>query len=296
MQQEIPRVIFLYKDALQEELFLREVVKLLERQNIIAAIEESPCHGLRECDLFISGCSVEHQKVYPVHERDRNHLFFLTVQLPVDISSLVTEVAAWWRADIATRPLWGCVLVGGMSRRMGHPKHLIQLEDGKTWLERIVVKLLDHVDNVVVSGEGTVPASLHHLKRVEDTAGARGPLAGVLSAMRQYPAHSWLVAACDMPLIESSAIHWLLAQRKEAYWGVVPKRTDGTMQPLLAYYDFRSRYLFEALFKKKNFRITEVGLAEKIVSPVIPQAQESSWYNCNTPEDVEAALGIKWQT
>ena len=34
-------------------------------------------------------------------------------------------------------PVWGCVLIGGRSRRMGRPKHLIEA-GGCSWLERTV--------------------------------------------------------------------------------------------------------------------------------------------------------------
>ncbi len=293
MQQAIPRVVFLFKDACQQQVFLREVIKLLAEQNIIAAVEESPCHRLQQCDLLISGCSVEKKKAYIARKRSENHLFFLIVESPVIISSLVAEISAWWRADIMARPLWGCVLIGGMSRRMGYPKHLIQLEDNTTWLERTVAKLLEHVEHVVIAGKGAVPPSLHHLIRLQDAVGVQGPLAGILSAMRHYPAHSWLVTACDMPLLASSGIAWLLEQRRAEYWGVVPMRADGTRQPLLAWYDFRSRSLFETLSDEKEFRMTEICASEKIISPVIPQILQSSWCNCNTPEAAEAAVGRK---
>ncbi len=278
MQQAIARVVFLFKDACQQQVFLREVVKLLAEQNIIAAVEESPCHRLQQCDLLVSGCSVEHKKAYAARERAENHLFHLTVESPVAISSLVAEVAAWWRADIMARPLWGCVLIGGMSRRMGYPKHLIELEDNTTWLERTVAKLREHVEHVVIAGKGAVPPSLHHLIRLQDAAGVQGPLAGILSAMRHYPTHSWLVAACDMPLLASSGITWLLEQRRTECWGVVPMRADGAKQPLLAWYDFRSRSLWETLYKEKTFRITEIATFKKIISPVIPQSLENSYY------------------
>ena len=56
-------------------------------------------------------------------------------------------------------PVWGCVLIGGRSRRMGRPKHLIEA-GGCSWLERTVTLLGHCVEQVVIAGPGDVPATL----------------------------------------------------------------------------------------------------------------------------------------
>jgi len=88
-------------------------------------------------------------------------------------------IAEKWRQT----PIWGCVLIGGRSSRMGQPKHLL-LQEGTTWLERAVSKLTAKVEQVVISGSGSIPASLTDLSRVPDAPGLAGPLAGILAVMR----------------------------------------------------------------------------------------------------------------
>ena len=109
--------------------------------------------------------------------------------------------------------VWGCVLIGGNSSRMGMPKHLIE-HNGSTWLEIAVGKLREKVDNVVISGKGAVPASLAAVPVVQDVPELKGPLAGVLAIVRWKPDVSWLVTACDLPDLELEALDWLLSMRR----------------------------------------------------------------------------------
>ncbi|PIE63943.1 MAG: hypothetical protein CSA26_10510 [Desulfobacterales bacterium] len=118
-------------------------------------------------------------------------------------------------------PLWGCVLIGGKSRRMGSPKHLI-VEHGVTWVERSVQLLSSLTDRIVISGAGALPQPLKNMQQIEDEPGLGGPIAGVLSVMRHNPEVSWLVAACDLPDMRIEALQWLLEQRKMGIHAVMP--------------------------------------------------------------------------
>ena len=69
-------------------------------------------------------------------------------------------------------PVWGCVLIGGRSRRMGRPKHLIEA-GGCSWLERTVTLLGYCVERVVIAGPGDVPATLAGTEHLADAAGAQ---------------------------------------------------------------------------------------------------------------------------
>ena len=64
-------------------------------------------------------------------------------------------------------PVWGCVLIGGRSRRMGAPKHLLD-EKGLAWIEQTVAMLRQKVEQVVICGAGELPASLADAVRVDD--------------------------------------------------------------------------------------------------------------------------------
>jgi molybdopterin-guanine dinucleotide biosynthesis protein A len=186
-------------------------------------------------------------------------------------------------------PVWGCVLIGGRSSRMGRPKHLLRDQHDVTWLERTVRLLRPFVTDVVLSGKGEVPDSLNGLIRLPDIPDVAGPLSGILAAMRWQPAVSWLLVACDMPDISEDAIQWLLGRRRSDIWGTVPRlQESGPVEPLLAYYDNCCAPLFEDLLRKGCLRIGMVAANENIETPVVPEYIRPSWRNVNTIEDLQA--------
>ena len=90
------------------------------------------------------------------------------------------------------------ILVGGVSSRMGTPKHL-STRDGRTWLDAIVETVSPLVRRLVLVGEAKGPPNLRGLQRLDDVSGVRGPLAGILTVLRHDPSAAWLVVACDLP-------------------------------------------------------------------------------------------------
>ncbi|WPD23656.1 MAG: molybdopterin-guanine dinucleotide biosynthesis protein B [Candidatus Electrothrix scaldis] len=184
-------------------------------------------------------------------------------------------------------PIWGCVLIGGKSSRMGRPKHLIR-EKNQTWLEHAVEVLSPKVDQVVISGSGDIPKSLSHLPRIPDAPGLAGPLAGILSVMRWHGAASWLVMACDQPDVQAESLDWLLAQRRPGVRAVLPDlHGNGHLEPLLAWYDFRCRPQLEAIAASGSLRISRLANTTGICHVQPPEHLHSSWRNVNTPEQIQ---------
>ncbi len=205
-----------------------------------------------------------------------------------EFSSLLTSIMEYLDWIQAAKPLWGCILIGGKSSRMGRPKHLLMDNGGITWVEKQTAKLAKITDEVVLSGRGEVPASLRHMTRINDIANADGPLAGILATMRWHPGVSWLFCACDMPQIERSAIKWLLSKRKPGRWGIVPIHpVSGRLEPLFALYDRQCRHLFEALLDSGELRLRSISDNQKIYTPKLPEKFARALENCNTPGDIK---------
>jgi glutamate dehydrogenase (NADP+)/cyclic pyranopterin phosphate synthase/molybdopterin-guanine dinucleotide biosynthesis protein A len=197
----------------------------------------------------------------------------------------------WLQKIWLQTPVWACVLIGGRSSRMGRPKHLLEKEASSTattWLEHTVALLQPLIgDNIALSGAGFVPECLAHLPRLPDIPEARGPLTGILAAMRWQPVVSWLLIACDMPDINTEALTWLLSRRQPGCWGTVPcLHEDGYVEPLLAHYDYRCAPLFEQLLASGSLRIGQIARQSKIETPLIPLPLRSSWHNINTPQEL----------
>ncbi len=153
----------------------------------------------------------------------------------------------WLDRQWLRTPVRAGILIGGRSSRMGRPKHLM-LHESRSWLERVTSAVSEQVHSVAILGAGEVPESFDGWPRISDVPGGAGPLAGMRAAMRWDPFASWLFIACDMPLLTSEAISWLLELRAPARWAILPQRANsGQVEPLCAWYDFRAAPLVERL-------------------------------------------------
>jgi len=194
-------------------------------------------------------------------------------------------------------PVFGCVLIGGGSRRMGRPKHL--LREGSpagslretTWLERTVDALAHVADRVVLAGGGALPETLARLTRLPDVPDAQGPLAGLLACMRWAPWVTWLVTACDLPDLVPEALAWLLSTRRPGVWATLPRRGGGPPEPLLAHYDFRARSVLEALAAAGRLAPSAVADHGKVAAPTVPPHLDRAWAGVNTAADLARRRG-----
>ena len=115
-------------------------------------------------------------------------------------------------------PVYGLVLAGGHSRRMGRDKGLLDFH-GKPQRE-YQYELLENL-----LGKGKVflscrPEQLNEmppkLQTLPDSFLDLGPYGAILSAFRQNPNAAWLVLAVDLPLADAEALHFLLENRRAA--------------------------------------------------------------------------------
>ena len=188
-----------------------------------------------------------------------------------------------WRAV----PVYAGVLIGGASSRMGAAKHLLK-SDGRTWLERTVEQLQGAAVETILLGRGEVPVSLAGMKRLADVPDASGPLAGILSAMRWAPRASWLIAACDLPLLSRAAVDWLLGCRRPGVWAVLPQLSGRPhLETLFSHYDFRARPPLEHLAAAGNFRMADLIHSAPVATPTPPPDLASAWANVNSPGDLQ---------
>ena len=213
-----------------------------------------------------------------------------------DRPTVVLNILEQWLSEQWLKtPVFGCVLIGGASSRMGKPKHLLR-RNGHTWLEHTAELLHQVCEQVVIVGSGVVTDELAQHLRLADIPEAQGPMAGLLAAMRWAPQVSWLVAACDLPAISLEALHWLLATRSPGVWATLPSLAGVPgVEPLLAHYDFRSRLLLEHLVADREFSLSRLATHPKVISPAPPDQLSCAWQNINTPEQ-HAHIGTHFQT
>jgi molybdopterin-guanine dinucleotide biosynthesis protein MobB len=214
------------------------------------------------------------------------------------------ELAEAWRA----RPRAGGILIGGRSRRMGSPKHLLEFA-GQTLLAATAAALAPHVGTLVVLGAGGLPgeepagqggageegaggaAALATLPRLPDPPGYRGPIAGLLAALRWDRQAAWVVAACDHPGLTSEAVAWLLGERAPGRLAVFPVDAEGRAQPFPAVYEPRSLAELERLTAGGRLSPSALAGLPGVHHPPIPAEFRPAWRGANTPMEFRRALG-----
>ena len=204
-------------------------------------------------------------------------------------------------------PLYGLVLAGGHSRRMGRDKSVLVYrrdERGKEvphtrYTGELLARVCDRVfyscraDQVdLATGAATDPA-LAGLPMIPDSFDIGGPLNGILSAQKAYPQAAFLVAACDLPFLSAYALAQLVRERNPLHAATVfenPERQ--ALEPLCAIYEPGFEGLAEASMKigltcptKILSALYENGEVERLL-PTSAEFLE----NANRPEDYERAL------
>lgn len=192
----------------------------------------------------------------------------------------------------ASDTVWGLVLAGGRSRRMGRDKALLE-RDGTTQLSYSMHLLQRHVDRVFVSTrpDQADDAERRQFEQITDRYADIGPVAGILSAMETFQDVSWLVLACDLPNVDDETIAFLLQHRSASQpFTAFSSSYDGLPEPLCAIYRTDARAVIGDFVEagivcpRKMLIRSDTGLL-KLPDP-------SALNNVNTPEDL-ARAGIR---
>ena len=195
----------------------------------------------------------------------------------------------------ARRPVWGLVLAGGKSRRMGSDKASL-MRDGQTQLSRAVNLLAAQVDRVFVSttrGQSDDPLR-REFDTIVDAYDDLGPVAGILSAMDKNAEVDWFVLACDLPVIDTATVTYLLehaAAENPAFVAFAYRSVhDDLPEPLCAIYTPAARAHIDQFVAKG------ANCPRKILinSPIqlLTQPNPGALHNVNSPEDL-AGTGIE---
>ncbi|MFQ5548037.1 MAG: molybdenum cofactor guanylyltransferase [Woeseia sp.] len=192
----------------------------------------------------------------------------------------------------ANEPIYGLVLTGGHSKRMGHDKALLRVK-GETQLARAVGLLESVVDRVFVSTRRDQQDEPERsaFSRIVDHYEDLGPVAGILSAMEEHPGASWLVLACDLPKIDERTIRELIAGRSPEHpFTAYRSSHDGLPEPLCALYAAGAASIVKGFVDEGVIcpRKILIGSDTRLLDQPNPRALD----NINTPEDLTRA-GMK---
>lgn len=179
--------------------------------------------------------------------------------------------------------LAGLVLAGGESRRMGTDKSLLDYH-GIPQRDFILSLMSEYVSSIYLSCHPQrIPETKHPV--LKDTFLDLGPFGGVLSAFRFNPNVAWLVAACDIPLLDDATLQALLHQRDPA--NVATCFTDpatGLPEPLITIWEPRAYPILLQSLSEGNSCLRNVLI--NTGSKQIQVDNPSILRNANTPEEV----------
>lgn len=132
--------------------------------------------------------------------------------------------------------LYGLILAGGKSTRMGQDKSLLDYH-GKPQVEHLAEMLNQFCSEVFIScKEGKEPVS--SLTTIHDQFDFESPLNGLLSAFKKHSHKAWLTVPVDMPLIDEEILQELILHRNKSRPATCFLDSTGNFpEPLLAIWE-----------------------------------------------------------
>ncbi|RYO74057.1 hypothetical protein DL766_006346 [Monosporascus sp. MC13-8B] len=207
------------------------------------------------------------------------------------------------------------ILAGGRSTRMGSPKHLLELPNGKPLYQhqadilrtvlpgsKVYISLaqespLDETlrsargysdDDIASCGSGNGELRVVFDSNVNSSAESKGPAEGLLSAYNACPDATWLVVACDYPYVSSAMPQHLMASYNPPV--ACFRNSEGFCEPLLGIWSPAAlKRLAENVTRGKSGPAATVRELNGIMLSV-PEGCEAWLVDVNRQADWEAAL------
>lgn len=187
--------------------------------------------------------------------------------------------------------LYGLVLAGGKSTRMGKDKTTLVYRD-KPHRAYLYDLLSKYCERVYVSVKNLEEANLEDgLEAIADSRDISTPLNGILSAFDKHPEAAWLVIASDLPMIDEPLIERLLESRDaEKIATAYATKASGKAEPLIAIWEPKSLTMANEFVEGGNMCPRKfLGINDtKLVHP----ENDDQLMNANSPEDFERAMEL----
>ena len=214
---------------------------------------------------------------------------------PDRVGDLASLILAYAGSRLAAAPLYGLVLGGGRSARMGFDKAALAYH-GRPQTEYCLDLLRAHCGRVFLScrADQAEQPGFAGLPQIHDSFQDLGPMSGILSALRAHPGAAFLVVACDLPYLDSAALAALVAGRDPFKIATAFRNPEsagkqsGLPEPLCAIYEPRAY--------ARALQLLGQGLdcPRKLIlnssCAILPAPASRSLENANDPEAYRAAV------
>jgi molybdenum cofactor guanylyltransferase len=147
-----------------------------------------------------------------------------------DIDRIKLTDGKWGMLEEAT----AIIMAGGGSNRMGVDKSMLTI-NGKPMVEYICEQVRDSFEQILISANEAEKLTFLGLEIVPDKTAGQGPLMGIASALEASENELNFVVACDIPYVNMTFVHRMLAEAEGADI-VVPTAGEKKYEPLFAVY------------------------------------------------------------
>lgn len=185
----------------------------------------------------------------------------------------------------------GLVLAGGRSTRMGESKAKMNWH-GKEQQYYLADLLNSFCEEVFISCREDQKEEIDpKYQIITDQFPSVGPLEAMLSAFQKYPGHTWLVVACDLPLLDKQTLDFLIEERDQTKIATVfENQEDHLPEPLIAIWEPRSFEMLKFYLQKQHRSLRKILIAEN--AKTIKAPNFGALINVNTPEEAKVILKV----
>ncbi|WP_396638241.1 NTP transferase domain-containing protein [Maribacter sp. R77961] len=191
---------------------------------------------------------------------------------------------------ISSAKIYGLVLSGGKSTRMGEDKGLISYH-GIPQRDHLY-QLLNQVCDITYLSirEDQKEEIAAEVNTIVDKNEYRGPYNGLLSAHKTFPDVAWLVLACDLPLIDRESLKDLINARDASKMATAFANAENPLpEPLCALWEPKALSTSLSYLEEGNGTCPRKFLINNEVKLVFPKRKEVL-LNANSKLEYETAL------
>lgn len=212
--------------------------------------------------------------------------------------TLLNDPTRW--ASLTT----GCVLAGGLSRRMGGDEKSLKTLRGEAMLARVIRRLKPQVGAMVINANGDPDRfRAFGLPVVEDPVpGHAGPLAGVLAALRwtaaNRPDARWAVTvATDTPFFPEDLVARLVGAAGHHEAMIALAKSGDRVHPVFGLWPVSLADDLELAIRGDVRKVLmwvdrHPRVDVMFQGPVIDGTEIDPFFNVNTPDDLAVAEAL----
>ncbi|MCR9135063.1 MAG: molybdenum cofactor guanylyltransferase MobA [Alphaproteobacteria bacterium] len=201
----------------------------------------------------------------------------------------------------------GCILAGGLSRRMGGGDKPLKMLGGKTMLDTVIDRFSQQANYLLINANGDPRRmSEYGLPVVPDAiAGHAGPLAGISACMDWVADHHphathIATAAADTPFFPGDLVSRLSEAANADGSDIAIATSDGHRHPVFGLWSLSLRnHLSQWMQETDTFKVIVWARLHRLTMvefPLVGRSQDiDPFFNINTPEDLATADELRRQ-